>query len=49
MSMPCLSGQGQADPPDRMVQTFRNYSGNEYDCGIELTNNCFQVDVLFDL
>ncbi len=44
MSMPILSGHGQDDAADRMVQTFRNYSGNEYDCGIELQNNCFQVD-----
>ncbi len=44
MSMPCLSGHGQDDATDRLVQTFRNYSGNEYDCGIELANNCFQVD-----
>lgn len=44
MSMPCLSGHGQDDGADRLVQTYRNYSGNEYDCGTEIQNNCFQVD-----
>ncbi len=42
MSMPVLSGDGAADASDRLVQTYKTFSGNEYDCGIELANNCFQ-------
>jgi hypothetical protein len=43
MSMPLLCGDGNFDGVDRLVQVFKNYSGNEYDCGMELTNDCFQV------
>lgn len=50
MSMPVLAGDANSDGGDRVRQVFRNYNGNEYDCGIELANNVFQVNELtFDL
>jgi hypothetical protein len=45
MSMPMLSGQ-QKRVATGFQQTFRNYNGNEYDCGMELANNVFQVNQL---
>ncbi len=45
MSMPVLSGEKRPTAAGHL-QTFRNYDGNEYDCGIELANNVFQVNQL---
>ena len=45
MSMPVLSGEKRPNNTGHL-QTFRNYNGNEYDCGIELANNVFQVNQL---
>jgi len=45
MSMPVLSGEKRPTAAGHL-QTFRNYNGNEYDCGMELANNVFQVNQL---
>jgi len=43
MSMPTLSGHSAPeDSTDRSYQIFKEYNGNEYDCGCEINNNCFQ-------
>ena len=49
MSMPVYSG----DPPetvppaaDRSYQIYKEYNGNEYDCGILINNDCFTKNTL---
>jgi len=42
MSMGCLQGDSFIDASDRLGQCYKTWSGNEYDCGFELSNNCFQ-------
>jgi len=42
MSMAAMDGDAIGEGADRNYQHFKTWSGNEYDCGIELQNNCFQ-------